>query len=238
MAKITCVGQICSFIHSHLGSQGLQKKAAACHVTGGRALRSGRRGQGQQRSHSEHGSFLSSEKGSWDLTLGKFPECEACPWAGCSPRASLSVPDPPQSRPVTYPHARLCSSDVRHWFFPRETMSVALGNPNSMGISLCMCTSKRWTCENPSFESFPSLESRSVREQTNGLTLLFPTIGAREAHLPMKYLKPPSLEVEKLSNLPVLGMQYPWGLRNQQRTERGQVRRAGGGSPLFPEKQF
>lgn len=28
MAKITCVGQICAFIHYHLGNQRLQKKAA------------------------------------------------------------------------------------------------------------------------------------------------------------------------------------------------------------------
>ena len=162
MAKITCVGQIWSFIHYHLGNQGLQKKAASMSCDqGGHAGRLWKKPSPSQEPHSKYWSFWFSKKEAGDLQPRKFPESEACPFAGCFLRASISAPDTSQSRSLHPQHQPLCSIGIwhrlRHWFLLRKTVQVS---PQDTQInwstplhggrrSSQICGSRRLTWETP-----------------------------------------------------------------------------------------
>lgn len=143
MAKITCVGQIWSFIHYRLRNQGLQEKAASQYVRWPRE--STERGQATAkpppRASQWYWSLQSSRKDAWDLQPGKFQKVKATPLLGVSQGYLFQLLTPPLSRPV-------------HWGCQiRATTGDPLGG-NDVGVDLCAPKS---TGEMPCGRRFPQV---------------------------------------------------------------------------------
>ena len=201
MAKIPCVGRICSFIHYHLGNQGLQKKAArgSCDQRG--TLRgNGSRGQAPAKdfkvntdlSHPPRRFTTAEVSKKWGLLLNSWHSLKADWW---------------HPSPATGKQHEYCRGT------PHKSLGIGhVGEDTPKHAVL-----RDWFTRPP---SSIQKEPMNRRAKANSLTPFFQshtsksTPEARDGYSPMKYLEPPTLELETLSNRPILGTQTvtvdPW----------------------------
>lgn len=130
MATTTCVGQIWSLIHYHLGNKGSRGKQPACHVTKQGA-------KPNQDPPEEYWSFQSSKEDAWDLQKGKFPESEVCFFAGCFLRASLSASWHASKRTSHTSHCGAQIWGTAEGPLQGKDVDVAPGRPTAIGNMPC-----------------------------------------------------------------------------------------------------
>lgn len=137
MAKITCVGQIWSFIHYHSGHQGLQKKAASMSCDRG--------GAGYREAVEEARSLTvntdlsdSPRRKSKIYNHGSFQKVRPVPLLGVSWEPLFQLLMPYKADPYTPSTRAMCSADIRgklrHWFlFSETTWILPQDTPNQLG---------------------------------------------------------------------------------------------------------
>lgn len=205
MGKITCVGQMWSFIHYRLGNQGLQKKAASVSPD----QRGGaRRGQAPARNLTANTELSDLPKRALDLQQGNFQKVRPAHLLGVlwGPLFQLLTPlKAEQPHPQQQP---LCSTDTRHSY---GTQVPPRGNSRSVGWDTAISSEyaiwekippciqfQEIDVGDPKLSDLPIWRGHLSRRATAyGHTLLSPSwiskpmLEARDGHLPMKYLHPP-----------------------------------------------